>query len=166
MGEDTVTQVGFVELIAEVMGKPVTLRFIDGKRSYEVNKPFEGVIGNLNRRMLQTESAWMREELSRYQSSLPCEVCTGARLLPEALAVKIAGEDISMSTRRSVAARQEQGWWANAGEGSPAELSAVGQLVMLTQRIGKNANEFVTLEGINPQAPIQLGTDLDAALTG
>ena len=37
-------------------------------RSYEVKKPFEGVIGNLNRRMLQTESAWMREELSRYQS--------------------------------------------------------------------------------------------------
>ncbi|WP_308516079.1 excinuclease ABC subunit UvrA [Sphingomonas flavescens] len=84
-------------------GKPVTLRFIDGKRSYEVKKPFEGVIGNLNRRMLQTESAWMREELSRYQSSRPCEVCHGARLKPEALSVKIAGEDISMSSRRSVA---------------------------------------------------------------
>ncbi|HWJ42261.1 MAG TPA: excinuclease ABC subunit UvrA, partial [Solirubrobacterales bacterium] len=84
-------------------GRPVTLRFIDGRRSYEVKKPFEGVIGNLNRRMLQTESAWMREELSRYQSSRPCEVCHGARLKPEALSVKIAGEDISMSTRRSVA---------------------------------------------------------------
>src|SRR5436309_361122 len=84
-------------------GKPVTLRFIDGRRSYEVNKPFEGVIGNLNRRMLQTESAWMREELSRYQSSRPCEMCHGARLKPEPLAVKIAAEDISMSTRRSVA---------------------------------------------------------------
>ncbi|HZU52064.1 MAG TPA: excinuclease ABC subunit UvrA, partial [Sphingomicrobium sp.] len=84
-------------------GKPVTLRFIDGKRSYEVKKPFEGVIGNLNRRMLQTESAWMREELARYQASRPCEVCHGARLKPEALSVKIAGEDISMSTRRSVA---------------------------------------------------------------
>jgi excinuclease ABC subunit A len=84
-------------------GRAVVLRFIDGKRSYEVKKPFEGVIGNLNRRMLQTESAWMREELSRYQSSQPCEVCGGARLKPEPLAVKIAGEDISMSTRRSVA---------------------------------------------------------------
>ncbi|HWJ38672.1 MAG TPA: excinuclease ABC subunit UvrA [Sphingomicrobium sp.] len=84
-------------------GKAVVLRFIDGKRSYEVKKPFEGVIGNLNRRMLQTESAWMREELSRYQASRPCEVCHGARLKPEALSVKIAGEDISMSSRRSVA---------------------------------------------------------------
>ena len=84
-------------------GKPVTLRFIDGRKSYEVKKPFEGVIGNLNRRLLQTESAWMREELSRYQSSRPCETCGGARLKAEPLSVKIAGEDISTATRRSVA---------------------------------------------------------------
>ncbi|WP_176596137.1 MULTISPECIES: excinuclease ABC subunit UvrA [Sphingobium] len=83
-------------------GKPVTLRFVDGKKSYEVKKPFEGVIGNLNRRLLQTESAWMREELSKYQTAMPCETCDGARLKPEARAVKIAGEDISLSTRRSV----------------------------------------------------------------
>ena len=83
-------------------GKPVTLTFKDGRKSYSVNKAFEGVIGNLNRRMLQTESAWMREELSKYQTAMPCETCDGARLKPEALAVKIAGEDISMSTRRSV----------------------------------------------------------------
>src|SRR5205085_3854217 len=55
-------------------GRPVTLRFIDGRKSYEVRKPFDGVIGNLNRRMLQTESAWMREELAKYQSAAPCEV--------------------------------------------------------------------------------------------
>jgi excinuclease ABC subunit A len=83
-------------------GKVITLTFIDGRKSYDVNKPFEGVIHNLDRRMLSTESAWMREELSKYQSSAPCEVCGGARLKPEALAVKIAGEDISMSTRRAV----------------------------------------------------------------
>ena len=76
-------------------GRAVTLRFIDGRKSYEVKKPFEGVIGNLERRMLSTESAWMREELSKYQSAKPCEVCEGARLKPEARAVKIAGEDIS-----------------------------------------------------------------------
>ena len=83
-------------------GKPVALTFIDGRKTYTVNKPFEGVLGNLERRMLSTESAWMREELSKYQSAAACEVCHGARLKPEALAVKIAGEDISMSTRRSV----------------------------------------------------------------
>jgi len=83
-------------------GLPVTLRFQDGRKSYEVKKPFEGVIGNLQRRMLQTDSAWMREELSKYQTAQPCETCNGARLKPEALAVKIAGEDISIPTRRSV----------------------------------------------------------------
>jgi excinuclease ABC subunit A len=84
-------------------GRPVPLTFVDGKKSYTVKKAFEGVIGNLNRRMLQTESAWMREELGKYQTAQPCETCHGARLKPEALSVKIAGEDISMSTRRSVA---------------------------------------------------------------
>ena len=83
-------------------GAPVVLKFMDGRKSYEVKKPFEGVIGNLDRRMLATESAWMREELAKYQNAQPCEVCAGARLRPEALAVKIAGEDISMSTRRAV----------------------------------------------------------------
>jgi excinuclease ABC subunit A len=83
-------------------GLPVTLRFQDGRKSYEVKKPFEGVVGNLKRRMLQTESAWMQEELAKFQAAAPCETCHGARLKPEALAVKIAGEDISISTRRSV----------------------------------------------------------------
>ncbi len=83
-------------------GVPVTLKFIDGRKSYEVKKPFEGVIGNLDRRLLSTDSAWMREELSKYQNAQPCETCHGARLRPEALAVKIAGEDISVSTRRAV----------------------------------------------------------------
>ncbi|NII58040.1 excinuclease ABC subunit UvrA [Sphingomonas aerolata] len=83
-------------------GKPVTLTFIDGKKKYDVSKPFDGVIGNLNRRLLQTESAWMREELNKYQSAAPCEVCAGARLKPEALAVKIAMKDISYATHLSV----------------------------------------------------------------
>src|SRR3546814_8739050 len=84
-------------------GKPVELTFKDGRRSYTTHKAFEGVIGNLNRRLLQTESAWMREELSKYQAPHPCETCHGARLRPDPLAVKIAGEGISMSAQRSVA---------------------------------------------------------------
>jgi excinuclease ABC subunit A len=77
-------------------GKAITLRFVDGRKSYEVKKPFEGVLGNLERRMASTESAWMREELSRYQAAHACETCHGARLKPEALSVKIVGEDISL----------------------------------------------------------------------
>jgi excinuclease ABC subunit A len=95
--EDVVTAI-----LYGTKGQPVTLKFIDGRKSYEVKKPFEGVIGNLDRRMLATDSAWMREELGKYQNAQPCEVCGGARLRPEARAVKIAGEDISVSTRRAV----------------------------------------------------------------
>ena len=90
-------------------GRPVNLTFIDGKKAYTVKKPFEGVIGNLNRRMLQTESAWMREELAKFQTAQPCETCHGKRLKPEALAVKVAGEDISTVTRFSVGAAV--GWF-------------------------------------------------------
>jgi excinuclease ABC subunit A len=102
-------------------GKPVTLTFVDGKKSYDVKKPFEGVIGNLNRRMLQTESAWMREELSKYQAAHPCETCGGARLKPEARAVKVAGEDISHATRLSVV--DALGWF----KALPAQLTPQSQ---------------------------------------
>ncbi|NUQ19285.1 MAG: excinuclease ABC subunit UvrA [Sphingomonas sp.] len=117
-------------------GRPVTLRFIDGKRSYEVKKPFEGVIGNLNRRMLQTDSAWMREELSRYQSSQPCEVCHGARLKPEALSVKIAGEDISQSSRRSVA--DALTWFASLHEKLTATQNEIAKAILkeINERLG------------------------------
>ncbi|HEX9954282.1 MAG TPA: excinuclease ABC subunit A, partial [Allosphingosinicella sp.] len=114
-------------------GKPVTLTFVDGRKSYDVKKPFEGVIGNLNRRMLQTESAWMREELSKYQSAAPCETCGGARLRPEPLAVKIAGEDISMSTRRSV--RHALDWF------STLEDKLTGQQKEIARAILKEINE-------------------------
>ena len=47
------------------------------------------------------------------------------------------------------------------GGASAAEISAVGQLVMLTQRIGKSANEFLTYEGVSPEAVFLLGKDLN-----
>src|SRR3546814_20669568 len=52
--------------------------------------------------MLSTDSAWMREELGKFQASAPCEACDGARLKPEALAVKVAGETIADAVRRPV----------------------------------------------------------------
>ncbi|MBX7492914.1 excinuclease ABC subunit UvrA [Qipengyuania sp. 1NDW9] len=88
-------------------GRAIPLTFKDGRKEYTVRKPFEGVIGNLNRRMLQTESAWMREELSKFQTSQPCETCHGKRLNEKALAVKIAGTDIATPTKMSVADAKE-----------------------------------------------------------
>jgi excinuclease ABC subunit A len=87
---------------------PIKMRYDDGLRTYETEKPFEGVLPNLERRFRETESSWIREELSRYQSSLPCEACTGYRLKPEALAVKIADLHIGQVADFSIA---EAGRW-------------------------------------------------------
>ena len=62
--------------------------------SFVTDKPFEGVIPNMERRFLETDSAASREELSRYQSQALCTHCNGRRLKPEALAVKVCGKDI------------------------------------------------------------------------
>ena len=83
-------------------GMPVQLTFKDGRKNYTVNKPFEGVIGNLNRRLLQTDSNWMRDELSKFQTAQPCETCGGKRLNTKALAVKVAGTDIADPVKMSV----------------------------------------------------------------
>ncbi|SDL30211.1 excinuclease ABC subunit UvrA [Paracoccus chinensis] len=80
----------------------IRFRFDDAGRVYEVNRTFEGVIPNIERRYRETDSAWSREELERYQNSRPCHVCNGNRLKPEALAVKIAGRHIGQITDLSI----------------------------------------------------------------
>ena len=61
---------------------PIKLTYKDGVRAYDVSKPFEGVLQNLQRRLRETDSAWVREEMSRYQAEKACAVCHGARLKP------------------------------------------------------------------------------------
>tara|TARA_R110002033_G_scaffold8616_8_gene29304 strand:- start:3036 stop:6074 length:3039 start_codon:yes stop_codon:yes gene_type:complete len=74
----------------------------DGMRRYEVKKTFEGVIPNLERRYRETDSAWVREEVAKFQSAAPCPACGGKRLKPQALAVKIATLDISSAAEFSI----------------------------------------------------------------
>src|SRR5487761_1280358 len=76
-------------------GEKIAIAYDDGARQYTTERPFEGVLPNLERRYRETDSAWLREELGRYQNARACEVCNGDRLKPEALAVRIAGRNIS-----------------------------------------------------------------------
>ncbi|MEJ2459785.1 MAG: excinuclease ABC subunit UvrA [Novosphingobium sp.] len=125
-----------VVILYGTAGKPVPLTFKDGRKEYTVTKPFEGVIGNLNRRMLQTDSAWMREELSKFQTAQPCETCEGKRLKPEALSVKIAGSDIADAARLSVA---DAFAWFGALEGkltSQQQQIAKAILKEINERLG------------------------------
>ncbi len=117
-------------------GKPVALTFTDGRKSYTVNKAFEGVIGNLNRRMLQTDSTWMREELGRFQTAQPCETCEGKRLKPEALSIKIAARDISSVTRLSVV--DALAWFSILDQQFTAQQSQIAKAILkeINERLG------------------------------
>jgi excinuclease ABC subunit A len=85
----------------------ITITYDDGLRSYKTKKPFEGVIGNIERRWRETDSEWMREELARYQSDHPCHVCEGMRLKPQALAVKIDKKHIAEISQFSISQADE-----------------------------------------------------------
>ncbi|MAR56784.1 MAG: excinuclease ABC subunit A [Rickettsiales bacterium] len=69
----------------------IKINYHDGIRSFKSDKPFEGVIPNLNRRYRETDSSWVREEIAKFQSITDCPTCNGYRLKPEALCVKVGG---------------------------------------------------------------------------
>jgi excinuclease ABC subunit A len=117
-------------------GMPVELTFKDGRKEYTVSKAFEGVVGNLNRRMLQTDSAWMREELAKFQTAQACETCHGARLKPEALCVKIAGADIATPTKMSVADALE--WFGSVNETLTNQQQQIAKAILkeINERLG------------------------------
>ncbi len=80
----------------------VTMEYDDGLRRYKTIKPFEGVVPNLDRRWKETDSAWVREELERFQNVTRCEECNGFRLKPAALAVKVAGKHVGEVSDQSI----------------------------------------------------------------
>jgi excinuclease ABC subunit A len=83
----------------------IKFTYDDGMRRYDTKKEFEGVIPNMERRIQETDSSWVQEDLGRFQAEAPCEVCNGYRLKPEALSVKIGaihiGQVCEMSIRLS-----------------------------------------------------------------
>ena len=80
----------------------IKFTYDDGYEKYSHKKTFEGVINNLERRYLETDSDWKREEIAQYQSDTKCERCNGHRLKDEALCVKINGLHISEVTEKSI----------------------------------------------------------------
>ncbi|HYS46040.1 MAG TPA: excinuclease ABC subunit UvrA, partial [Rhizomicrobium sp.] len=87
----------------------IKFTYDDGMRRYDSKKEFEGVIPNMDRRYGETDSAWVQEDLERFQSEAPCEVCNGYRLKPEALAVKIGGLHVGQVCEQSI--RDADGWF-------------------------------------------------------
>ena len=80
----------------------IKFNYDDGYEKYSHKKTFEGVINNLERRFLESDSEWKREAIAEYQSDSDCEGCNGNRLKEEALCVKINDQNISDVTKKSI----------------------------------------------------------------
>ena len=114
----------------------IPIKYDDGLRSYTVKKTFEGVVNNLERRWRETDSSWVREELSKFMSAAACATCKGKRLKPEALAVKIDMRDISEVTDFSVAKAKD--WFLELPKSlSPKQLE-IGERILkeINERLG------------------------------
>ena len=153
----------------------VTIIYADGKRKFEVTKPFEGVLNNVERRWRETDSNWMRDELSEYQTSAKCTKCNGDGLKPEALAVKIDGEHVSNVTGLSI--RHAHDWFTNLPEKLNKKQSAIAEKVLkeIQDRLGFLLSvglEYLslsrasgTLSGGESQR-IRLASQIGSGLTG
>ena len=80
----------------------IRMSYHEGSRSFNVDKPFEGVIPNLARRYRELTSETIREEFGKFMNEHPCEVCGGFRLKPEALCVKVGGKHIGETTQMTI----------------------------------------------------------------
>ena len=97
---------------------------------------FEGVIPNMERRYLESDSDWVRDEISKYQNNSPCEACHGLRLKPEALCIKLDKKNISAATQQSI--ESALSWFGDLG----AKLT--GKDKEIAARILKEINERLT----------------------
>jgi excinuclease ABC subunit A len=156
-------------------GEPIRIAYDDGLRKYATDRPFEGVLPNLERRFRETDSAWIREELGRYQNTKTCETCNGDRLKPEALAVKIAQKHISQAARLSIAEAGD--WFAGVAETlSPSQREIAERILKeINERLGflKNVGlEYLTLSRSSgtlsggESQRIRLASQIGSGLTG
>ncbi|CAK0761713.1 excision nuclease subunit A [Azospirillaceae bacterium] len=153
----------------------LTLRYEDRTRSHEVTKPFEGLIPNLQRRWRETDSALIREEISKYQSTQPCDDCRGRRLKPEALAVKLRGYNISEVSELSIL--EASRWFGELSDHLTAKDREIAYRILkeINERLGFLVNVGLgylslnrasgTLSGGESQR-IRLASQIGSGLTG
>ncbi len=155
--------------------EPVEMSYNDGKRSYTIDRPFEGVLPNMERRFRETDSSWVREDLGRYQNVDDCDTCAGMRLKPEALAVKLAGLHISQVAEMSIA--EAVGWFKALSPTLPPKSQEIARSILkeINERLGFLANvglEYLTLSRSSATLSggesqrIRLASQIGSGLTG
>lgn len=153
----------------------IKISYDNGLKSYVVQKPFEGVIPNMERRYRETDSSWSREEMERYQSPTPCAACDGHRLKPEALAVKVQGLHIGEVSALSIMAARD--WFLGLEKKLSSKHKTIAARILkeINERLGFLVNvglEYLdlnrasgTLSGGESQR-IRLASQIGSGLSG
>ncbi|MCU0900184.1 MAG: excinuclease ABC subunit UvrA [Cypionkella sp.] len=156
-------------------GEEIDFRYDEGGRIYQVRRVFEGVIPNMERRYKETDSAWSREDMERFQNNRDCGACGGYRLRPEALAVKIGGLHIGQVVRMSIAEAYD--WISSVPEALTAQKNEIARAILkeIRERLGFLVNVGLnyltlsrnagTLSGGESQR-IRLASQIGSGLTG
>jgi len=155
--------------------KIIKMTYMDDGQEYTIDRPFEGVIPNMQRRFMETESSWVRDDLGRFQSNTACETCNGMRLRPQALAVKLDGLHISDVGEFSILEAKE--WFAALPETlTPKQdeiagsiLKEINERLMFLVDVGLEyltlSRSSGTLSGGESQR-IRLASQIGSGLTG
>ena len=153
----------------------ITFRYDEAGRVYQIARTFEGLIPNMERRYRETDSAWSREELERYQNNRPCGTCGGYRLKPEALAVKIAGLHVGQVVQMSI--KDAHAWIDTVPAALSAQNNEIARAILkeIRERLGFLVNVGLdylsmsrasgTLSGGESQR-IRLASQIGSGLTG
>jgi len=153
----------------------IKFNYDDGYEKYSYKKTFEGVINNLERRFLESDSEWKREAIAEYQSDTACEACNGDRLKEEALCVKINDLNISEVAKKSIYDASE--WFKNLEKNLDKRQFKIAEHVLkeINERLNFLLNvgldyltlsrESGTLSGGEAQR-IRLASQIGSGLTG
>ncbi len=153
----------------------VEMIYDDGLRSYRTTKPFEGLLPNLTRRYVETDSNWVRDELEKFRAIQPCEGCGGKRLKSESLAVRIDDKDISDISALSIGDAAD--WFTQLSDSLSAQQSEIAVRILkeISERLGFLSNVGLrylnlsrnsgTLSGGESQR-IRLASQIGSGLTG
>ena len=153
----------------------IKFNYDDGYEKYSHKKTFEGVINNLERRFLESDSEWKREAISEYQSDSACEGCNGNRLKEEALCIKIDNHNISEVTKKSILDAAQ--WFKNLEKNLDNRQFKIAEHVLkeINERLNFLLNvgldyltlsrESGTLSGGEAQR-IRLASQIGSGLTG